>query len=475
MNPEESFLDENVNDDRSWVVTRESVSKGQATPPIIEKWPIHVRSARVNTGAAFSNGMQGSNRKVPESSSSSHMIMSNVVQHPGMNELESMQYQHALDDEFRPHPTRLADGWHGSELSGHANIPNFSGVSSNHAHVHLFPDPSKSGERGPLGSPANDLERNMTSPSMFPELANISLPHHTLPAIESSPEADASCHKQTAPRSKNIYRVGPPFVPTILHQVLFCEATNEQVVPVMTSRIDRGFELGEMGNWIGYKRNYVTLVSTFTFHGWSFDRTMKGKYYVLDDDNNKVRIRYFAFAISVKCNDPEVKVGLVQHTPKRDKGPKYNTPIYPGVPGGSLPDHQTVKLSSNKKNGNRVARMRQIFSFDRREFYRSDNHLNHSEQSLLKAYPCDLLAKVALFERIQFTKSLRVENTGSISKYFTISVELLGIPYCKDGLREHFVLATSDTVPLLVRGRSPSKYPGERTSGFRETNDVRED
>lgn len=238
----------------------------------------------------------------------------------------------------------------------------------------------------------------------------------------------------------------------------------------MSSRIDRGFELGEAGHWIGYKRNYVTLVSTFTFHGWSLGRFLKHHYFVLDEDNCKVEVKSFAFAISVKCNSPDVKVGLVQHTPKRDKGPKYVTPIYPAVPGGELPEHHTVQRSSNKRNQTRVANMQKIFNFDREIYYKEHKLDMDSDHTILRNYPGDLLTKVARFERIQFTKSLRVDTENVPNKFFTLSVELLGILDENIEKPHKVVLATSDTVPLLVRGRSASMYPSEKTSGYRETN-----
>lgn len=274
--------------------------------------------------------------------------------------------------------------------------------------------------------------------------------------------------KKVAPRSIDLFRVGPPFEPTVLHNALYCQETGELIVPDMTTRIDRGFELGAKGNWIGYKRNYVTLVLTYVFKGWSWDDFLAHQYFVVDanDALRRVPVRYFALRIAVRCNDPEVKIGLVQHTPKRDKGPQYATPVYPAVPGGVLPEHQTVKASCNKRNMSKIASLRRIFGFDRAQYYDEHGTSAAADTSVLKNYPTDVLTKVARFERIQFTASLRVKVNHVNRKHFTLSVELVGVADGGDGEHE-VLLASSSSVPLLVRGRSPSNYNLEKTSGYR--------
>lgn len=305
-------------------------------------------------------------------------------------------------------------------------------------------------------------------------LAGPDLPHETYaetPAEIRQAQLDflEAQSRKVAPRSKDLFRVGPPFWATVLHRPFYCEATDEQIVPEMTSRIDRGFELGELGNWIGYKRNYITLVLTFVFQGWSMERFLKNRYYYVDESEGaKVEIKYFALGIAVKCNDPEVNISLVQHTPKRDKGPKLATPRYCAVPGGDLPDHQLVTMSSNRTNGRKVALLKRMFNFDREEYYQLRAIDANRDTSILRNYPNGLLTKVARFERIQFTASIRVTKDRTALKFFTLSIQLLGITDDCDLLHDPIVLATSDSHPLLVRGRSPSKYDLEKTSGYRD-------
>lgn len=269
-------------------------------------------------------------------------------------------------------------------------------------------------------------------------------------------------NKKVAPRSIDLFRVGPPFGATTVRRQVYCDASGAPVVPVLNCRIDRGFELGPAGNWIGYKRNYFTLVLTFRFEDYDLDKFAQNTYHI--DDKGRRRVLYFALGISVRCNDPEVNIGLVQHTPKRDKGPQYPTPVYPAVPGGDLPEHQTVKASCNKRNSSKIASLSKIFGFSRDEYYREKGI--DKDEGVLAQYPTGTVTKVARFERIQFTASLRVKVNNVYHKHFILSVELLG--YVDNGDQvEAVVLATTETPPLIVRGRSPSNYHVEKTSGYR--------
>lgn len=278
-----------------------------------------------------------------------------------------------------------------------------------------------------------------------------------------------STNKKVAPRSKDLYRIGPPFGHTVIHRPVYCVATNLQLFPQIDCRLDRGFELGEAGNWIGYKRNYFTMVLAFTFQNWSMDAFVENEYQVMDknDPKNRLLVSYFALSVLAKCSDPEVQIGLVQHTPKRDKGPQYNPPVYPAVPG-SLPDHQTVMASSNKRNMKKIRTLGRIFSFDRAAYYKEHNMDPQKDQSILRGYPSDVVSRVARFERIQFSASIRVkQKSNHVHKFFTLIVELSAVVNDED--RTLLVpIASCTSAPLLVRGRSPSNYPREKTSGYRD-------
>lgn len=254
---------------------------------------------------------------------------------------------------------------------------------------------------------------------------------------------------RVAPRSRELFRVGPPFGATVVRRALFT-AHSQPVTPHLAARLDRGFELGDAGNWIGYKRNYFTLVLAFTFNDWDLEQFLAHSYYV-ETAHGRVPVRYFALSVRAQCSDPNVAISLVQHTPKRDKGPQYAVPAYAAVPG-NLPDHQTVKLLCNKRNGSKLESLSKIFHYDERAAAPAVQH-----------YPPERIVRVARFERIQFSASIRVRATHVNQKYYTLNVDLLAVV---EGA-EPVALALVELAPLLVRGRLPSSYLREKTSGFR--------
>lgn len=284
-----------------------------------------------------------------------------------------------------------------------------------------------------------------------------------------------SANRKVAPRSSDLFRVGPGFSETRHHQDIYCKRNDLDVNPVLEARIDRGFEVGENGTWIGYKRNYFTLVAGFSLENFDFDRFISNKFYTFEKASlnngelvgeNKVEISYFAIRLVAKSSDDEGSISLVQHTAKRDKGPQFPPPIYPAVPG-DLPDHETVKASCNKRNGSKIENMNKVFYFDRGEYYHETNLDTLKDELILKNYPSDSIARVARFERIQFTSSIRIKSSSANSRYFTLHVELLGIIEDEDLQIQPILLSSIETPPLVIRGRSPSNYHKERTSGYR--------
>ena len=134
--------------------------------------------------------------------------------------------------------------------------------------------------------------------------------------------------RKVAPRSSDLFKVGPQFSETRHHQDIYCKSNDMDVNPILGARIDRGFEMGETGTWIGYKRNYFTLVSSFTFENFDFERFLHNKFYPYEKlsrssvGENKVEISYFAIRLVAKCSDDDVSISLIHQTPKRHKALK---------------------------------------------------------------------------------------------------------------------------------------------------------
>ncbi|EJS43476.1 ndt80p [Saccharomyces arboricola H-6] len=290
-----------------------------------------------------------------------------------------------------------------------------------------------------------------------------------------------------APRSTLQFKVGPPF--ELVRD--YCSVVESQTGRVLDlriiPRIDRGFDHIDE-EWVGYKRNYFTLVSTFETANCDMNSFLKGIFDLQFEDSlldNKLRVQYFAIKIRAKNDDDETEINLVQHTAKRDKGPQFCPSVCPLVPS-PLPKHQIIREASNVRN---ITKMKKYDS----TFYLHRDQVNYEEygvDSLLFSYPEDSIQKVARYERVQFASSISVKKPSQQNKHFSLHVILgavvdpntfyganPGIPYdelaLKNGSKGIFVyLQEMKTPPLIIRGRSPSNYASSQRITVRTPSSV---
>ncbi|CUM64124.1 uncharacterized protein PRCAT00001715001 [Priceomyces carsonii] len=263
---------------------------------------------------------------------------------------------------------------------------------------------------------------------------------------EMSDRLDGTDKKKVAPRSGLQFKVGPSFETTTLFKPIYLMLTDENVFPFVNARIDRGFDFIN-GEWIGYKRNYFTLVAAFEFEDQDNSIFSNEKFYTIDAGNQKVSINCFALRLVSKCCEDDMQINLVQHTAKRDRGPQFKPPVYPAVTG-VLPSHQVIKQAANIRNESKIDQFNKLFFLDNAEIWKT------SDKSILHTYPPGKIATVARYERIQFSTSINYRKPTMVNRHFTLQVELLGL--LSDG--NYTILASTETPPLIVRGRSPSNY-----------------
>jgi hypothetical protein len=132
-------------------------------------------------------------------------------------------------------------------------------------------------------------------------------------------------------------------------------------------------------------------------------------------ENGYVPVQHFLFGIGARVGDSDKKIDIVQHTPKRDKGPQIVPTPKPIRPGGHLGPGGGINTS------------------------------NHQVQ----------LTSLVTFERLQFkTATANNGKRRAAQQYYEIVVELLA--HCQNNQR--YKIATCHTAPLVVRGRSPGHY-----------------
>ncbi|KAJ1721955.1 hypothetical protein LPJ53_003588 [Coemansia erecta] len=211
------------------------------------------------------------------------------------------------------------------------------------------------------------------------------------------------------------------------HHRLFSPSRKTEYKMHMFPQIDRGFfQSGD--EWTCYRRNYFQISGYFWLsvdgrpisHPITYplllqlnsDTSSIPEEYPEEGEQSSEQLNYlhvvgFSLGISAHISEGNVPVELVQHTPKRDKGPQ------------TIPQPQPIEPSSDG--------MPDV-----------DNKLN-----------------VVSFERLQFkTATANNGKRRAAQQYYVLSLHIYA--HCESG--EQILLATTSSSPVVVRGRSPGHY-----------------
>jgi meiosis-specific transcription factor NDT80 len=238
---------------------------------------------------------------------------------------------------------------------------------------------------------------------------------------------------------------GPPFEE--LSSV--CSLVNAHQQPLnfdIIANIPKGFFQVE-GKWTCYRRNYFSVTCGFAFKSHNAD----GRVFLQrHQQGNLEQVNGYAVSISAKTaapNNSESEVrGLVQHTPKRDKATE-TVPSRQSVtptPAVSLP-------GSHSMPANGLYPSTHMGSCSAGGF---DGYGPAASQSPPTSYT---------FDRIQFQKA--TANNGkrrAQQQYFHVVVRLevnIGRPGMQD---DWVIVASRQSSPMVVRGRSPGHYKDTR-------------
>ena len=256
--------------------------------------------------------------------------------------------------------------------------------------------------------------------------------------------SSATMADDTAARNTATRQDGPPFEDTkVIHAVI--TSRNQQLMPDILACIQKGFFQVDH-KWTCYRRNYFTVSCSFNFRTSNYD----GDLYLRRNASHPERITQFAVSISAKTavmntNQESEGRALVQHTPKRDKATE-TTPgkvvMQPAAPSslsssGALSVNGSLCPSSQQGSPSMM--------MDYTSDYSSTQHqsppISHT------------------FERIQFQKA--TANNGkrrAQQQYFHVVVEL-SANVSRAGEAPHWIkIATKQSNPMGVRGRSPGHY-----------------
>ncbi|KAG0284627.1 hypothetical protein BGZ96_011028 [Linnemannia gamsii] len=200
------------------------------------------------------------------------------------------------------------------------------------------------------------------------------------------------------------YQESPYFYPTQQLCNLFSPDQSMSYNIKIAAKIDRGFFLAS-NDWTCYRRNYFQLSASFGIQG--LDSSIHSEVPCLLERNGELLpVRSFLVCIGAQIQNGEKVIELVQHTPKRDKGPQI-TP---------RPTH-----------------------------IRAGGDLNANSPG----------SYVITFERVQFkTATANNGKRRAAQQYYQVHVDLFAELESGDLI----LAAKLYSAPLVVRGRSPGHY-----------------
>lgn len=234
----------------------------------------------------------------------------------------------------------------------------------------------------------------------------------------------------------------PPFEKTqSIHPIVDTKGQTVQVE--LHAKIDKGFFKAD-SDWTCYRRNYFSVACSYTLKP-SYVLSSEPLYLNRSNSTTSDLIRALAICITARVSGDDGKViELVQHTPKRDKGPlgrPEKIKLMP-MPAGSLGLYtEPAGLSPGSQ-----------LTSDYDPAYPSSSPSSQQNQT------------TANFERIQFKNA--TANNGkrrAAQQYFHIVVELFAeVPSSQSSEGQWIKVASRMSARMVVRGRSPGHYSDDR-------------
>jgi meiosis-specific transcription factor NDT80 len=262
----------------------------------------------------------------------------------------------------------------------------------------------------------------------------------------------------------------PPFAhQEDFHQIL-CDG--HVVKPTIEAKIEKGFFFSADRCWTCYRRNYFSVQCSYTLDPHLPNRTM---YLSRAGGKGQEQIQAMAICLSAAVDGSTGKnIELVQHTPKRDKGPQtaiHITKIAPTPPGGKLPglNHadshgytQSLPPFGQPHGSMSVSACPYLPLQGQQETSSSQHH--DQQQSSYSPQPISPTAHQHTFERIQF-KSATANNgkRRAQQQYYHLIIELyVDVRHNLNDRQPNWVkVAQRASMQVVVRGRSPSHYSNE--------------
>jgi len=190
------------------------------------------------------------------------------------------------------------------------------------------------------------------------------------------------------------------------HHTIYDINHSKSYAVVIDPKVDRGFFVAE-NNWTCYRRNYFQISSVFTCFDINTHEQVQLPCLV-EVDKKVLKVNSFSLGISSRVSSGDKKIDIIQHTPKRDKGPQV------------IPKPKLIKVGGSHNQFASIG----------------------NEQSLVT------------FERLQFkTATANNGKRRAAQQYYVLVLDI--IANTEEG---EIKVASIESDNLVVRGRSPGHY-----------------
>ncbi|KAF4308793.1 ndt80 like DNA-binding family protein [Botryosphaeria dothidea] len=242
-----------------------------------------------------------------------------------------------------------------------------------------------------------------------------------------------------------------PESPPFSAQETFHEITSDgqAIAPHIDCKVEKGFFFSNDRTWTCYRRNYFSVNCSYTLN----PHLPNGRLYLnRGGRNGPEQIQAMAVTLSAAVDGAAGKsIELVQHTPKRDKGPQLQIQmekLMPMPPGKGAAETHGYPLQFTH-SAQTLAPPFLPLQQDTEQSYSPAGHSATSHQHT--------------FERIQF-KSATANNgkRRAQQQYYHLIVELYADVRRQNDTHPEWVrVAQRVSAAVVVRGRSPSHYQHE--------------
>ncbi|KAK5167189.1 uncharacterized protein LTR77_007920 [Saxophila tyrrhenica] len=254
-------------------------------------------------------------------------------------------------------------------------------------------------------------------------------------------------------------------------------AAGQNITFDINAKVEKGFFQAQCDNkWTCYRRNYFAVTCSYTI---TPNNDKSSLYYIKGQGQSDKRIKAIAMCVKAMIDGSQgKKVELIQHTPRRDAGSKWEVnyvhvaPLPTGRPEHGMPSHGGFHHPTMTYHPTWQGAMPDLpyqaiaghvdpYSSQGQILSQSSTNGGYGNGGL--HMPMQGLPTSTTFDRIQFKQA--TANNGkrrASQQFFLLECQVLADVRARESDQPEWVkVACRTSEKIVVRGRSPSHYSNE--------------